>query len=34
VDGRITEEPVEVPGLEVPGLDLGPDLDLGPATGL
>jgi hypothetical protein len=23
VDGRITEEPVEVPGLDVPGLDLG-----------
>ena len=22
-DGQITEEPVEVPGLEVPGLDLG-----------
>jgi hypothetical protein len=23
VDGQITEEPVDVPGLEVPGLDLG-----------
>ena len=30
VEGRITEEPVDVPGLDVPGLDLsGPDL-LGP----
>ena len=34
VDGRITEEPVEVPSLEVPGLDLGPERDLGRATGL
>jgi hypothetical protein len=25
VDGQITEEPVEVPGLEVPGLDLDQD---------